>query len=106
MNNNVMIGGIGATKDSISYLESNGREYLSIPFKEKGNSWVVMFSWGKKLKGVKNSYVTVRKVTNNPFGTLGKQFNDIDEAIKQYKSPGMISNLAQAESIAKTYGYE
>lgn len=103
---NVMIGGIGSNKDSISYLESNDREYLSIPFSEKGNKWVIMFSWGNKLKGVKSSYVVVRKVTNNPFGTTGKQFNNVDEAIKQYKSPGMISNLAQAESIAKTYGYK
>lgn len=105
MKNNVMIGAV-KSNDKIETLESNGRKYLSIPFTEKGNKWVVMFSWGKDLKGVKNSYVVVRKVTNNPFGTTGNQFNDVNDALSKYKSPGMVSNLAQAEAIAKSYGYK
>lgn len=105
--NKVFIGGIGSTGDKYKERlhEQDGRKYLAIPFREKGNDWVVMFSWGKSFKGVPKSYITVRKVTNNPFGMLGTQFENVNEAIKKYKSPTMISNLAQAEARAMKYGY-
>ena len=37
----------------------------------------------------KSNYVSIRKETNNPFKTLGKQFANFEEAIKNYKSPAM-----------------
>jgi hypothetical protein len=44
-----------------------------------------------------NNYVSIRKETNNPFKTLGKQFPNFDEAIKNYKSAAMKVELLKLQ---------
>lgn len=52
----------------------------------KGNIWSVVFA---------PKYVSIRKETNNPFKTLGKEFPSIHEAIDSYKSVAMKAALMQ-----------
>lgn len=66
--------------------------YQSITFRVKGNTWSFM-----KARGGSN-YIAIRKETNNPFKGLGKQFRDIEEACRYYKSPAMRVALIQADS--------
>lgn len=61
--------------------------YKSKTYKVKGNDWLVMFS-------SQYNYVSVKKQTNNPFGTLGKEFKSIHDAIDHYKSKEMKDILA------------
>jgi len=49
-----------------------------------------------------NNYVSIRKETNNPFKTLGKQFTNFDEAIKNYKSASMKVELLKLQMNLKT----
>lgn len=41
------------------------------------------------------TYVSIRKETNNPFISTGKQFSNIHEAIDNYKSIAMKAALMQ-----------
>ena len=43
------------------------------------------------------NYVAIRKETNNPFKTLGKQFSNFDEAIKNYKNANMKVELLKLQ---------
>ena len=43
-------------------------------------------------------YVSIRKETNNPFKSMGKEFANFDEAVKNYKSPQMKIELLLIES--------
>lgn len=63
--------------------------YKSEEIKVKGNTWVIT-----KVSGAYN-YVNVRKVTNNPYGIAGTDFNTENEAIANYKSPAMKAALVQ-----------
>lgn len=79
--------------------KANDTSYYSHMFSAKGNDWRVLFAWGK------SNYVSVTKLTNNPFGTVGRDFNNVDEAIAHYKTPEMKAQLIYAESEAKNKGY-
>jgi len=52
----------------------------------KNTEWSVVFA---------PNYVSIRKETNNPFMGPGKQFNNLDEAIDNYKSIPMKAALMQ-----------
>jgi len=52
----------------------------------KSTIWSVVFA---------PSYISIRKETNNPFKTLGKQFTDLHAAIDNYKSIEMKAALCQ-----------
>lgn len=81
-------------------LESNGTKYFSKDFESKGNTWNILFVWGKF------NYVSVSKKTNNPFRSgVGKEFKNVDEAIAYYKNPDMKVQLIFAENEAKELGY-
>jgi hypothetical protein len=64
-------------------------EYRSTLVKVGKTEWAVMVVTGK------TNYVSVRKVTSNPFGALGKQFENADAAIANYKSAKMQAMLIQ-----------
>ena len=49
------------------------------------------------VKGEFN-YVSVRKETNNPWKTLGREFKNFDEAIAHYKNPQMKIELLKIET--------
>ena len=72
----------------------NGWDYRYVRVQVKGNTWSVMFVTGR------TEYMSVRKVTNNPFGTCGKQFKDLDHALANYKDPQMHVALIQARDIS------
>lgn len=81
-------------------VDSNGSKYFLKTFESKGNTWSVLFVWGK------SNYVSVRKESNNPFmNGSGKQFTNVDEAIAYYKNPDMKVQLIFAENEAKELGY-
>jgi hypothetical protein len=86
----------GATVNDIK-----GQRYYSVKRDIKGNTWLFMLSWGKY-----GNHVTVQKLTNNPFRTLGKDFNTVDEAIAHYKTPAMKTELIFAEKEAEKYGFK
>ena len=69
---------------------SNDTTYTSISISVKGHDYMVLRASGK------HNYVTVKKTSSNPFGTLGKEFATEDEAIKNYKSIAMKAALVQA----------
>lgn len=52
----------------------------------KNTIWSVVFA---------PTYVSIRKETNNPFMSTGKQFADLDAAIDSYKSIAMKAALMQ-----------
>ena len=72
-------------------IKANNSEYKSIVKTISGNDWMIMIVTGKI------NHVVVQKLTNNPFGTLGKEFKSFDDAKKHYKSPDMKMNLELAE---------
>lgn len=81
-------------------IESNDSKYFSKTFESKGNTWNILFVWGRF------NYVSVSKKTNNPFGSgIGKEFKNVDEAIAYYKNPDMKVQLIFAENEAKELGY-
>jgi hypothetical protein len=45
----------------------------------------------------KSNYVNVRKITSNPFLTVGKDFENFDQAIANYKNPKMKVELINFE---------
>jgi hypothetical protein len=63
--------------------------YTSAKFEVNGTTWELL-----KAQGSFN-YVTVRKLSNNPFKTLGKEFASEDLAIAHYKSMAMKAALIQ-----------
>lgn len=65
--------------------------YTSTNIKVKGNIYSVMV-----VKGQSN-YISVSKLTNNPFGGPGKEFKNFDEAVKNYKSAEMKVELLKVE---------
>lgn len=78
--------------NSHSQLEKDGATYNSFNTTVRGNIWVVCVVFGKY------NYISVRKVSNNPFGTVGKQFDTLDEALNHYKSTEMRNMLRYIES--------
>lgn len=57
----------------------------------KGNKWSVIIATGSR------SYVQIRKETNNPYKTAGKEFESLTAASNHYKCPEMKIALLQLE---------
>ena len=53
--------------------------------------------WSLVQASGKSNYVAIRKETSNPFKTLGKEFANFDEAIKNYKNPQMKLEILKIE---------
>jgi hypothetical protein len=69
----------------------NGTTYTTTKIEIKGNIYSVMVVKGKF------NYINVSKLTNNPFRTIGKNFNNFDEAVLNYKSAEMKIELLKIE---------
>ena len=69
----------------------NGAIYKTTQVQVLGNTYTISEVTGKY------NYINVRKETNNPFKTLGKEFKTWDDACKAYKSPEMKTALLMAE---------
>lgn len=78
------------TQNLIDTQVINGSTYSSINVMIKGNIWTVMV-----VVGIYN-YLNVLKVTNNPFGTLGKRFDNLEALVTNYKSPEMHLGILHA----------
>ena len=70
---------------------ANNTIYTSTEVTVKGNIFSITVAVGKY------NYVSVLKKTNNPYGGLGKQFANFDEATRAYKSPEMKTALLKVE---------
>lgn len=70
---------------------ANNATYTTSNVEVKGNTFAILVVTGTF------NYVSVRKVTNNPFGTLGKEFKNFAEATNHYKSPEMKIALLKVE---------
>lgn len=51
----------------------------------------------KYVDGRNKESVIVRKMTNNPFGVLGKEFDTFNEAMSAYKTPEIKLGLLKLE---------
>ena len=69
----------------------NNATYTTREISVRGNIFAVTVVTGKY------NYVSIRKVTNNPFGTIGKDFANFTEAAKNYKSAEMKTELLKLE---------
>ena len=72
---------------------ANETKYEEKKISVKGNVWSVLFASGKI------NYVQILKLTNNPFGTTGKRFDNLDQAIDNYKQVAMKAALMQLIAI-------
>jgi hypothetical protein len=78
------------TNKMTTFTENNAT-YTTREILVRGNVFAVTIVTGRF------NYVSVRKVTNNPFGPIGKDFANFDEAIKNYKSAEMKTELLKIE---------
>ena len=76
----------------VETLEQGGSTYKGVYFSACGNIWFAAQVSGKR------SYVSIKKVTNNPFGLMGKEFENWDKAQEKYKQAEMKAALLIAES--------
>ena len=65
--------------------------YETKTFKIKNTEYSVVIASGL------NEYVAVKKMTANPFATLGKEFQNFGEAISHYKNPQIKVELLKIE---------
>ena len=65
--------------------------YNTIAITVKGNIFSITIASGL------NNYIAIRKETNNPYKTLGKQFSNFDEAQQNYKCAEMKTALLKLE---------
>ncbi len=65
----------------------NGTTYITKMIEVKGNTYSVLFVSGN------SNYISIRKETNNPYKTVGKEFKDLNTAIDSYKSVAMKAAL-------------
>ena len=65
--------------------------YKAYTFKITNTEYQVIVATGLR------HYVSVRKVTANPFRTLGKEFANFDEAAASYKNPQIKIELLKIE---------
>ena len=78
--------------NTVETLTENGSEYKGIYIQAKGNIWAITQVTGK------HNYVSIRKVTNNPFGLMGKQFSGWDPVYSNYKCADLKAALLIAET--------
>ncbi len=69
----------------------NNATYTTREIIVKGNTYAVTVVTGKY------NYVSILKLTNNPFRTIGKEFANFTEAAKNYKSAEMKTELLKIE---------
>jgi hypothetical protein len=65
--------------------------YTTTEIKVKNTLYKVTVATGKF------NYVSVRKVTANPYGMLGTEFKNFDEAVSHYKNPTLKVELLKLE---------
>lgn len=65
--------------------------YVTHDIQIKNTKWNVLVVSGRY------NYISVKKVTANPYGVLGKDFKNFDEAISHYKNPQMKVELLKIE---------
>lgn len=75
----------------MSQITANESNYKTTEIKFAGNNYAVTVVTGRF------NYINVRKLTNNPFGGIGKDFANFDAAVKHYKSPAMKTELLKIE---------
>ena len=73
-------------------FNQNGAKYETTKVTVKGNVWSVTVVTGAF------NYISILKVTNNPFKTLGKRFESFDEAQQNYKCTEMKLMLLSIET--------
>lgn len=78
--------------NTVNTLEQNGSTYKGIYFTACGNTWFAAQVTGKR------NYVSIHKITNNPFGLMGKEFANWDNVQEKYKQPEMKAALLIAET--------
>ena len=78
---------------SINITNANGTEYKSTTAKALGNTFSFLVAFGK------SNYISVRKVTNNPFKSLGKEFATWDAVEAHYTSADMQIAILSAKSL-------
>ena len=71
---------------------ANGTTYKSVSVNALGNTFSFMTASGK------SNYISVRKETNNPFKSLGKEFSTWSEVEAHYQSPAMQIAIISAQS--------
>ena len=74
-----------------STFTENGTTYTTTKMFIKNTQYNVTVAKGKF------NHVTVRKVTANPFGTLGTEFKNFNEAVSHYKNPSIKLGLTKIE---------
>lgn len=74
-----------------SQTTTNGTTYTTHEIKIEKTVYSVTIATGRF------NYVSIRKETANPWKTLGKQFADFDEAVRNYKNPTMKMELLKLE---------
>jgi hypothetical protein len=72
---------------------ANGSTYKSIEVPVKGNTFLFMQVSGK------SNYVSITKLTNNPFVTAGRMFESWEQAETKYTSADMHIAIFSAKSI-------
>lgn len=73
-------------------FNQNGANYETTQVTVKGNVWSVTVVTGAF------NYISILKVTNNPWKTLGKRYESFDEAQQNYKCAEMKLALLSIET--------
>jgi hypothetical protein len=76
----------------ITSLETNGAKYSSVTISGHKNQYTFTRVAGKY------NYVAILKM-NNPYKTLGKQFESFDKAQEAYRLPELKTMILLAESL-------
>lgn len=53
--------------------------------------------WGVTVNRGRDNSIRVRKISNNPWLTMGNEYESFDEAVAKYKNPTMKLNLRLIE---------
>lgn len=72
-------------------MNTTATTYTTTEIIVKGNTWSVTIAKGQR------NYVSIRKETNNPYKTAGKEFESLTAASNHYKCPEMKIALLQIE---------
>ena len=78
---------------NVSINIANGSTYKTVESKVKGNTFLFMQVSGK------SSYVSITKLTNNPFVTAGRMFKSWEQAETKYASADMHIAIFSAKSV-------
>jgi len=73
-------------------FEASGANYTTTKVEAKGNIWAITVTTGRF------NYITVRKVTNNPYKGPGRRFDNFNEAQTAYKCEALKMQLILLET--------